>query len=157
MKKLALVLMCTLVLLFFIGFNYLVWDRENIFKNIEDNQVSIEVLSRELNNQRNAYRALQDEKDKLEENILELENSLETIVADNEQLAQQLQGKDESINVLKSQVDKTIPVQTIERWVKSINEGYYSEAYLLMHAHELAPDNAPSMKQFETLYKGKLS
>ena len=34
MKKFVLVLVCTLIILFFVGFNYLLWDRENKVEDI---------------------------------------------------------------------------------------------------------------------------
>ena len=71
-----LVLVCTLIILFFVGFNYLLWDRENKVEDIrtlENTNENKDDLIAYLTSER---KRVENEKNKLDEEIKALEKKI---------------------------------------------------------------------------------
>ena len=157
MKKLALVLMCTVVLLFFIGFNYLLWDRETKTEDIKNNANYIKYLDQEVNRLEASNRTLATNITQLQSQVDTGKETIDNMQENIDELEILLSDKDESIRILKWYVDKSVPVTLIENWIKNLNEGKYSDAYNMIYGHGLKQMDAPSFRQFEGIYKDKVS
>lgn len=157
MKKLALVLMCTVVLLFFIGFNYLLWDRETKTEDIKNNANYIKYLDSEINRLEASNRNLTTNINQLQSQIDTGNETIDSMQKDIDDLKVQLSDKEETVRILKWQLDKALPVALIEKWINYLNEAKYTEAYNMIYGHSLKQTGAPSLRQFESIYKGKVT
>lgn len=163
MKKFILVLICIAILLFFVAFNYLIWDRDKKANDIENlkwtnaNNISnINYLTRQIE-------TLQEEKKGLEENIVGLEDDIEYISSnlaaatlEIEDLESVITDKDDTIKVIKEQVDTDILYSVVDRWVAAMNAADLSTAHALQYGHAEAGTDHPALPEFELMYKDKL-
>lgn len=156
MKKLVLVLVCVLIMTIFIAFNYLLWDRENKIKNIENlntsKNMSIDTLGDKIKNLDDANKQLAEEIKKLEgekgsltERYQLLEQEL-TVTKDN------LKQKNVVLNQLKRLADIKALEQVVKKWVESIDAGKYDEAYKLQIKQLASPENNISLDSFANIY-----
>lgn len=164
MKKLVLVLVCTLIMAIFIGFNYLLWDKENREKDLENLQSSNEYNSATINALSREIKQLDDENKSLNAKISELEFNNRILNVNNQNLTQEnTKVKDsltEKINViygLKKDVDLSPLEQTIRKWAESINNGDYQTAYSLLHSKYIARhENISNIFKFTELFKDSI-
>ena len=130
MKRFVVIITSLLILFVFIALNYLLWDRESLVTQGENNQASIEALTRmnmTLNQEKNS---LEQHAAELKQQILGLEDKIKEISAE---LSNQKRDTDEKVKFIidmKEHINPK-PVETmVLEWVSSINEKKYSEAYL---------------------------
>lgn len=132
MKKVVLVLVCSLIMTIFIAFNYLLWDRDKNIKSLENlndsKNASIEALSRELELNR-----------QFKFKILELEDGNRTMQSRNLQLEQEknklkaaLDQKNEIVAKFRQSMDTKPLEDTVAKWADSVDKGQYQAAYDLI-------------------------
>jgi hypothetical protein len=155
MKKLALVLVCFLIIVVFVGFNYLLWERESREKDIEalrysneNNDATINALGREI-------KSLEDENKKQEEKISELTESVSLLEASNasllndkNNLSSELSDRDSQILILKKFIDQKITRAPIEKWAELLTDKEYEAAYNLVYMHILNIGEPPGIEEF---------
>lgn len=164
MKKLVLVLVCTLIMAIFIGFNYLLWDKENREKDLENLQNSNEYNSATINALSREIKQLDDENKSLNEKINELEFNNRILNVNNQNLTQEnTKIKDaltEKMNVIygfKKSVDLSLLEQTVKEWIDSISSGDYQTAYSLLHNKYIAKhENISNIFKFTELFKDSI-
>lgn len=161
MKKFVLIMVSTLVMIIFIAFNYLLWERDGREKDIrtlqtsnENNSATINALGRDIKNLE------ADNKDMAQEND-DMEKLLEAVRADNTRL------RDENINMgdelserkrlvdqLKQDVDTSIINAPIRKWADSIDKAEYETAFDLQYGYfVIAPEGSPGLGDFTDFYK----
>jgi hypothetical protein len=147
MKKLVLILVCTVIMTVFIAFNYLLLDREKTTKNIEnlkynnENQsASIEVLGNDIKNSNNKI-------DELNKTIRTLDDNNSTLVKTNSELKlnineinKVINEKNELIDKIKDQIDIKPFEAIIKNWSEGINGGKYETSYNLYKKNEYGED-----------------
>lgn len=164
MRKLVLVLICTVIMSIFIGFNYLLWDKENREMDIQYLRDSNEYNSATINALNREIKKLDDEKNGLNTKINELEFDNRILNVNNQNLTQEntkfseaLNEKNDVIAGLKKNVDLSVLEQTIRIWVESINSGDYQTAYGLLHNKYISKhDNISGIFRFTNLMKSSV-
>lgn len=164
MKKLVLVMVCTLLMAIFIGFNYLLWDKENREKDIQSlqdsnayNNATVNALSRDI-------KQLEDQNGGLNARINELEFNNKLLTANNQNLTQDnlkarddLTLKNDMISALKKSMDLSMLELPIKKWADSINKGDYQAAYSLFYSKYLAKQESISdIFKFTEVYKSSV-
>lgn len=160
MKKLSLILFCTLLLLFFIAFNYLLWERQSREKDMEslrnlnvENSSKVYTYERQVSALREKNDELNAAKTELEEQINRL--SVEKVQLDKEKqdTAEDLERKERVVDKLKQQVDLNILEEPIKKWVEFINKGDYDSAYQLQYGHFISKDEELDSEAFSSLFE----
>lgn len=155
MKKLILGMVFVLLTALFIGFNYLLWDREsreNELKNLENanasNNASISAQKREIG-------SLEEENSNQKEEIERLENENEKLLQDKIELASErdevgvtLQERINFINALKLYADIKTLSEPVTKWVEALNQGKYEEAYEFEYAGVLNQARKVSLAEY---------
>ncbi len=161
MKKFFLVLICAVIILFFIGFNYLLWDRENkaedikTLKNTNDsNDVTINYLSKEMKRLNDENEGYVKELDRLTKDIELLNKKVNDSAMVNSELKKELSSKEESIGFLKDGYDNQALAAIINGWVENLNEGNFFEAYEIRFGHGINSENGLTLEAFTLLFKG---
>jgi cell division protein FtsB len=138
MKKFILVIVCALLMIMLIAFNYLLWDRENKKKDILNleqskvsNSASINALGRNIKELEDENRALKDTIELMEGNIKELDENIAALENERNALIQILEQKNVVINKFRYEVDPAILEAPVRRWVEAINSRDYESAYNL--------------------------
>lgn len=160
MKKMVLVMVCALLLLLFVGLNYLLWDRENRERDIRNleysnasNNASINALGREI-------KSLEDQNKQLKESIESLQNQNEYLQSeilkleqDRQKVAEELSYKNEVINKLKQNANLDPLKDEIAKWVEHLNKGEYDTAYAQMGLSNSNRSGLSSLNAFLSVYK----
>lgn len=138
MKKFALVIVCSLIMVILIAFNYLLWDRENKKKDIEtlehsnvSNNASITALGEKINTLETDNVILRDRIKDLEKNITLMQEENKKLKEENAKITELLDRKNELINRLKQKVDVKFLQAPIMQWVEALSKGDYETAYRL--------------------------
>ena len=159
MKKLVLILVCTVIMTVLIALNYLLWDKEESSKNIanlkysnESKDASIDVLGNEIKNSK-------DKMTELNNRIQSLEDSIKSLDEVNNKLQQKeletndlLEQKNEMIDKLKVQSDIKPFESVIGKWAEALDKGEYDVANNLIQKNN-SVDVADSMKDFQNNVK----
>jgi len=163
MKKFILVMVCTLLMTLLIAFNYLLWDRENKKKDIEDleqsnvsNSVSINALGRNIKQLEDENRALNEKIELMEGNIKELDENISTLESEKNRLIRILEQKNTAINKLKEEVDLSILEAAVRKWVQAINSGDYETVYSLQTAGMNQSSGFFKVTDLENSYKNSI-
>jgi len=145
--------------MFFIGFNYLLWDRENKQANIRDlqdtNEVksdTIEILYRQISNLDKANDALENTIKELNEKIESYENMLKEQQEKNRELSEEILKKERDIAILKQQVDKDVLINVIMQWVNALGSGDLETAYKLTYGNT----GSISFEDYYRKYRGAI-
>lgn len=138
MKRLVLVLVCTVLMTVFIAFNYLLLDREKTTKNIQnlkynnDSQsASIEVLGNDIKNSRDKIAEMNKTIKTLEDNYKELAKVTSDLRLSETEYKNMLSKKNDLIDKIKDQIDINPFEAVIKKWSESIDKGQYDIAYEL--------------------------
>ena len=161
MKKFVLVVFCAFILLIFIAFNYLLWDKGNRDRDIENlkyinvsSNTRISEYEREIKN-------LEDEITQLKANLGDvnnankrLEDSKIQLEKDKAKYNEAIVQKNEVINILKQSADiKSLEVP-ISQWAESIDKSEYTAAYELQSEQMNSQYGNLSLTDFVNKYKG---
>lgn len=163
MKKFILVLICIAILLFFVAFNYLIWDRDKKAEDIENlkwtntNNISnINYLTRQIETLQEEKKVLEKKITDLEEDVKFINGNLADAQSETEELKTIIAGKDVTISVLKEQVDPDMLYSFIERWVVAMNDADFKTAHEIQYGHAKAGANYRTIQEFEMMYADKL-
>lgn len=164
MKKLALVMICTLLLVIFIAFNYLLWERQSWAKDMENlKNINIESnakansfekqnsgLYQDIERLNDTIDALTREKDRIENE----KKRLEGYVREQEAV---LTEKVLLVNRLKAIADKNSLEEPIRKWVEAINNKAYADAFNLMSTEEKDPiTRGNTLNEFVESYRSNI-
>jgi cell division protein FtsB len=157
MKKLVLILVCALIMTVFIAFNYLLWDRENKIRNIENLNVSknmsIDALGDKIKSLTDENKQLQEENKKKEDENNRIRSKYYLADQDLALLRKTLNNKNDVIQQLKMQADLKPLEAVIRKWAESIDKGEYEPAYELQKSQLTSGDNNIDFSSFMDAYK----
>jgi len=141
MKKLILAMVFILLTALLISFNYLLWERESMMKEIETleyanltDNANINALKREIASLEEDNKSLNEKIDFLEAENSKLLQEKNNLLADREKASEDIREKIRMINVLKQYADINVLAEPVYKWVEAINNGDYEEAYALEYA-----------------------
>lgn len=163
MKKFVLVLVCVLILVIFIAFNYLLWEKENRDKDIEN----LKYINISSNSRINAYerdiKGLEGQIKLLEEKLTELEKGNKLLEEDKLQLEKKntdyvrlVEHKNMVIDMLKGIVnikDLEVPVR---KWTEAVDAGKYEDAYNLLGKNILEQEGFRKFNDFAEKFKNSV-
>ncbi|MCX7842970.1 MAG: hypothetical protein N2489_07845 [Clostridia bacterium] len=156
MKKLVLILVSAVIMTVFIAFNYLLWDRENKIR-------SFEYINDSKNDSINTLRKQLDDYEKgnnvLKERIIELEEINKRLQAKNTELDREkskteklLERRNDTIAGLLPKTDLKPMEDVIRKWVNSIDNEKYDDAYSLQFRHASTMEEPMSYSDFTQNY-----
>lgn len=163
MKKLVLAMVFILLMALFIAFNYLLWDRENRVKELEDlklanadNSVNMSLQGREIKNLEEENNTLQLKVNQLESEKEQLTASKNNLSSEKDQLNSIISGKNDLLNALKQISDLKELEKPVEKWVDAINTGDYSTAYGLEYKSLATGGNPPGITVYSENLKNNI-
>jgi len=163
MKKLILGMVFVLLTAFFIGFNYLLWERENNLnklRNLENqnasNSASINAYKREIENLEEKNESLEEEVDKLKDELQRSQLEKQVLSEEKNVINQTLQERIRFINGIKQHIDLKILSEPLLQWAEAINQGKYNEAYELEFEGTLEQDRKLSLEEYTELMKNNV-
>jgi hypothetical protein len=163
LKKFVLVLVCTVIILFFVGFNYLLWDRESKAEDIKTleytneskddyiNYLTAERKRAEIENER-----LTSEIKELEKTIADLNEQIEIGLENENQLEIMLKEANDLIKILKGQADRQMLEGKVTEYVEFLANKDYGKAYNMRYGHQLGYGKPQSLSEFKAGYEGSI-
>ncbi len=158
MKKFVLVMFFSMIIAVFVGFNYLLWERENREKDIKSlqdinasNSITINALNRQLENMENTLKLRNDNINKLDEENSTLKKDLERLNQDNIKINKLVEHKSEVINYLYKNDQPELITVPIKEWAEYISAGDYESAYRTWYVSK--EDEKESLTNFTNKYK----
>ncbi|NLC69257.1 MAG: hypothetical protein GX754_10865 [Clostridiaceae bacterium] len=158
MKKFIMIVFFFLVIIVFIGFNYLLWERENRAKDIKSlqdintsNSITISALNRQLENLDNNLKIKEDNINKLNEEILALKKDLEKLNQDFARSNKAITHKNDVIEYLLKNTQLGIIEMPIKEWAEYINAGDYESTYRTWYVSK--EDIKESIAEFGSKYR----
>lgn len=136
MKKVIVVIISILFLSVFLMMNYLLWDKDNLLKQQEDNQIQQDWLRGQNSTLSDDIRELETAKKKLEAELEDataqnnsLQRQLTTANGRETTLRRGLDAKNGSLEALKT---ASLPIlrTLLSDWMTTINEGRTTDSYL---------------------------
>lgn len=163
MKKVVLVLVCSIVIIVFIALNYLLWERENnlkSFANLENVSASksanIDTLGKEIKNLDDTNSDLKKKISDLEGSKKLLEDTNSKTLLEKQKVKDELSDKIDIIFILKQQADLK-PLETIiKKWVESVDQGQYEVAYQLQSNILVENKENLNINDFANKYKSSV-
>ena len=132
-----------LIIIVFIGLNYLLWERETRERNIKNlqeinagNSITINTLNRQLENLNNALALKEENIRKLEEENSNLKKQIDKLNQDIIKTNNTILQKNILINYLYGNLKSGTPETVIKKWAEYINNKDYISAY-----HTWYPEN----------------
>lgn len=126
----------TMIIAIFVGFNYLLWERENRerdIKSLQDinasNSITINALNRQLENVENNLKLQNDNLNKLDEENSTLKKDLERLNQDNIKINILAEHKSKVINYLYKNNQPELITVPIKEWAEFISSSDYESAY----------------------------
>jgi hypothetical protein len=160
MKKLVLVLVSALLLAVFIGFNYLLWEREGREDKLRELETNNASNSSTMNSLTKEIKSLEDENANLTTSIDQLKNLNLTLQSEGQQLKQersdansQIVDKNNLIAALLQNVNAAVFEDVIKRWADSIETQKYDAAYKLEFGWKSDEDIKTTFEDYSAGYK----
>jgi regulator of replication initiation timing len=155
MKKLILAMVFILLTALLISFNYLLWERESMMKEIETLEYANLADSANINALKREIAGLEEDNKRLDEknDVLETENSKllqekNDLIAEKEKASEEVREKVRKINVLKQYADINTLAEPVYKWAEAINNGDYEEAYAFEFAGISEEDRKVSLDDY---------
>ena len=156
MKKFALIMVCSLIMVVLIVFNYLLWDRENKRHDIESleytnvsNNSSITALGEKINTLENENRGLRDRIDALEESLQTVQDENLQMEEDMRLKTDMLDEKRQIIYRLKQRINTSFLQEPIKEWAEALRRGDYESAYSLESPSILKENQNIDLDEYE--------
>jgi cell division protein FtsB len=163
MKKFALIIICSLIMVLLIGFNYLLWDRENKQKDIEtlehskaSNNASITALGEKINTLEKNNEDLKKEIKNLEAVISSMEQDKKREEEEKAKINEALAQKRENIKVLVQNADTEFLKEAVRKWVEALNQGDYESAYRLQQKSMGNGTDKLTLSEYSNAYKNSI-
>jgi len=159
MKKFIVIMSFVLIIIIFVGLNYLLWERENREKDIRGLQeastsgnLTINALNRQLENLENTLKLRNDNIDKITNENNALRKDIEELKQENIRLNNMIRHKAEVINSVYKDIQQGGPIETsIKKWAEYISSANYKEAYSIWYGN--GKEAEESLDQFTNKYK----
>ena len=148
----------SMIIVVFVGFNYLLWERENREKDIKSlqdinasNSITINALNRQLENMENILKLRNDNISKLDDENSALKKDLERLNQDNIKTNKSVAHKSEVINYLYKNNQPELIEVPIKEWAEYIDAGDYESAYRTWYVTK--EDEKESLTDFTNKYE----
>ncbi|HHV99739.1 MAG TPA: hypothetical protein GXX36_09240 [Clostridiaceae bacterium] len=163
MKKLVLILVSALIIFTFIALNYLIWEKENMDKDIENlkylnlnSNSRINAYERDIKNLEEQLKLLKEELSKQEENNKLLEEDKLQLEKEIAHYTEVLEQKNVTIDALARIVNIKELEVPIRKWVEAIDTGEYNEAYKLQSKKLIEKENMRNPDDLAKKYKNSV-
>lgn len=163
MKKLVLGMVFVLLTAFFIGFNYLLWERENNINKLKSLENQNASNSASINAYKREIESLEKKNDTLEEELKKVKDDLNRSILEAQILTDEknainktLQERITYINGIKQHIDLKILSEPLMKWAEAINQGKYDEAYELEFEGTMEQDRTLSREEYTELMKNNV-
>jgi len=164
MKKLVLILVSALIIFTFIALNYLLWEKENRDKDIEN----LKYLNLSSNSRINAYerdiKNLEEQLKLLKEEMSKLEESNKLLEEDKLQLEKEIAHYSEVLDKRNVTIDALSRIANIKeleapvrKWIEAIDAGEYIEAYKLQSKELMEKENIRNPDDLARKFKNSVS
>ncbi len=160
MKKLVLVLVCTILMTVFLAFNYLLWDKKQNTESLktleysnENKDATIDALGRQIKNLEDSARDLESRVNVLESSNSELQKEKDELIKKQAEDEKLLKEKSDIIDVLKNQMDLKPLEAVVKNWVQGVDEGQYDISYKLEAEHFKENGDILSQAEYADQYK----
>jgi len=163
MKKLVLFLVSALIIFTFIALNYLIWEKENRDKDIEN----LKYINLNSNSRINAYerdiKNLEEQLKTLKAELSELENNNKLLEEDKLKLEKEvanytelIEKKNGTIGALTQMVNIKELDAPVRKWIEAIDSGKYEEAYKIQSKELLEQQNIKNPDDFAQKFKNSV-
>ena len=163
MKKLVLFLVSALIIFTFIALNYLIWEKENREKDIEN----LKYINLNSNSRINAYerdiKNLEEQLKTLKAELSELENNNKLLEEDKLKLEKEvanytelIEKKNGTIGALTQMVNIKELDAPVRKWIEAIDSGKYEEAYKIQSKELLEQQNIKNPGDFAQKFKNSV-
>jgi hypothetical protein len=167
MKKFGLILVSIFLLTVLISLNYLLWDRDNTIKSMQNinstlyssnssNKASIDALGDNIKTLTESNKELDSKIYDLKSQNQALQDGWNKEKEDKANIDKDLQQKNDTIGKLKLQANLSPLELTIKRWADSIDKGNYDDAYSLELSHNDAKGSAISRLDYANAYRNSI-
>lgn len=160
MKKLVLVLISALLLAVFVGFNYLLWEREGREEKLRELETNNASNSSTMNSLTKQIKSLEDENANLTTSVDQLKNLNLTLQSEGQELKQeradansQIVDKNNLIAALMQNVNIAVFEEVIKKWADAIETQKYDEAYKLEYGWKSNEDIKTVLEDYSAAYK----
>lgn len=160
MKKLVLVLVSALLLAVFVGFNYLLWEREGREEKLRELETNNASNSSTMNSLTKQIKSLEDENANLTTSVDQLKNLNLTLQSEGQELKQdradansQIVDKNNLIAALMQNVNSAAFEDVIKRWVDAIETQKYDDAYKLEYGWKSDEDIKITLEDYSANYR----
>lgn len=163
MKKLVLVMVCTLLLAVFVSLNYLLWDRENKVKDIETLESSyasssaiIDTLGREIKKLEDEIKLLKESIQTLEDRNSQLQSEKSFLEEQKLKTAELLNNKTEILQKVAGLADFKPLEEPVRKYADAVNRQDYETAYNLLEKQMANQGRQISMEEFADICKSSV-
>ena len=160
MKKLVLVLISALLLAVFVGFNYLLWEREGREEKLRELETNNASNSSTMNSLTKQIKSLEDDNANLTTSVDQLKNLNLTLQSEGQELKQeradansQIVDKNNLIAALMQNVNIAVFEEVIKKWADAIETQKYDEAYKLEYGWRSNEDIKTVLEDYSAAYK----
>ena len=159
MKKFGTIISFSIIVVIFIGLNYLLWERESREKDIKNLQnssasdtLTINALNRQMENMENTLKTRDDSINKITEENDKLRKNLEELKQENIRFDNIIKSKTEAINNLYNNLGTQDYIKNlITQWAQYINQKDYEKAYSLWYGEK--KEEAETLEEYIKKYK----
>ncbi|NMB96493.1 MAG: hypothetical protein GYA02_07770 [Clostridiaceae bacterium] len=159
MKKLGIIISFLIIVIIMTGLNYLLWEREGREEDLKvlqdtnaSNTLTINALTRQLENLEDTLRARNDSIDKISKENSDLKKKLEDLKQENIRSFNVIRNKVEVINNLYSNIGEQDFIKSfIIQWAEYISQEDYEQAYKMCYEKE--QEAAETLEEYVNKYK----
>lgn len=158
MKKFGVVISFFIIIIIFVGLNYLLWERESRekdIKNLQDSSTSsiltINALNRQIENLENTLTARNDSLEKTNKENDDLRKDIEGLKQENIRFHNIIKNKTIVLNNLYNNLGQLDYIDgVINKWAEYISKQEYTKAYELWSEEE---ESTETLDEFTNKYK----
>lgn len=159
MKKFIIVIVFVFLIAILISFNYLLWDREKQLESYQDlsnaKNLSIDTLGEKINNLDKQNKELAEKISSLEKENSEIKSSNYKLIAESQQIRQEMEQNKGFISLLKSNMNIE-PLETvIKKWVEAVNSKNFKTAKTLV-SEDSKDEILSNEEKFKTAYQSEI-
>ncbi|NLM75119.1 MAG: hypothetical protein GX187_03385 [Clostridiaceae bacterium] len=160
MKKFVIVMVSIFILFIFIMMNYLLWDKENLMEQRDNDRIEQDwlrgqnrTLQATVEELEQAIRKLQDEKEEQQNKIIDLENKLREALERENSSIKDIQEKNQAIAHYKRFMEEEVKNVAV-KWFSDISNRKYEESFEYLYKNFTLQGNKYDKKNYIELVKG---
>lgn len=159
MKKFIIVIVFVFLIAILISFNYLLWDREKQLESFQDlsnaKNLSIDTLGEKINNLDKQNKELAERVSSLTQENSDLKSSNYKLIAESQQVRQEMEANKVFISVLKSNMNAEPFEAAIKKWVEAVNSRNFKAAHTLV-SKESRDEILSDEEKFKKTYQSEV-